>query len=130
YTMAGAVVLVAMLTSSIAQPLFGIWADRRTTTWLVPVGIATSAVGIALAPLATDYALLLLAVAAAGLGVGIFHPEAMKLARHASWARHASGVTLFQTGGDPRIAVGAPLLGVAPRGAGAARGVLLVDPAG
>src|SRR5262249_27624909 len=128
YTMAGAVVLVAMLTSSIAQPLFGIWADRRTTTWLVPVGIATSAVGIALAPLATDYALLLLAVAAAGLGVGIFHPEAMKLARHASWARHASGVTLFQTGGDLGIAFGPLVMGLALGVAGAPGGVLLMIP--
>ena len=46
YTKAGAAVLVATVTSSIAQPLFGRWADRHTTTWLVPVGIAASAPGI------------------------------------------------------------------------------------
>src|SRR5262249_23195304 len=128
YTMAGAVVLVAMLTSSIAQPLFGYWADRRTTTWLVPVGIATSAVGIALAPLASDYALLLLAVAAAGLGVGIFHPEAMKLARHASWRRPAGGVPLFRTGGTLGMGLGPLAAGLALPAAGAPGGLLLLTP--
>src|SRR6185312_16351257 len=77
YTKAGAVVLVATVTSSIAQPLFGHWSDRYTTTWLVPVGIAASATGIALSPLAHSYAVLLLAVSLSGLGVGLFHPEAM-----------------------------------------------------
>ena len=67
YTKTGGAVLVAAVTSSIAQPLFGRWADRHTTTWLVPVGIAASAVGIALAPLVHNYLLLLVAVFFAGL---------------------------------------------------------------
>src|SRR5919206_4355329 len=93
YTKAGAVILLATVTSSISQPIFGRWADRHTTTWLVPVGIAASAAGIALAPFASSYAFLLAAVALSGLGVGLFHPEAMKLARHASGQRRASGLT-------------------------------------
>src|SRR5918911_2709239 len=55
YTKAGAAVLVATVTSSIAQPLFGRWSDRHTTTWLVPVGVAASAAGIAAAPLVHNY---------------------------------------------------------------------------
>src|SRR5438552_18399554 len=64
YTKAGAAVLVATITSSIAQPLFGRWADRHTTTWLVPVGIAASAAGIASAPLVPTYPSLLAPVPA------------------------------------------------------------------
>ena len=51
YTKTGAVVLVATVMSSLTQPLFGRWADRRTTTLLVPVGVAAAATGTALMPL-------------------------------------------------------------------------------
>ena len=52
YTKTAAVVLVATSTSSISQPLFGRWSDRRTTTWLIPAGVAVSAVGDAARSLA------------------------------------------------------------------------------
>jgi len=128
YTKAGGVVLVATVTSSIAQPLFGHWADRHTTTWLVPVGIAASATGIALAPLARSYPALLAAASVSGLGVGLFHPEAMKLARHASGQRRASGLTIFQTGGNLGIALGPLLAGVILAAAGSTGGLLLLAP--
>jgi len=130
YTKAGAAVLVAAVTSSIAQPLFGRWADRHTTTWLIPVGIAASAVGIALAPLVHNYPSLLVAVFFAGLGVGLFHPEAMKLARHASGRRRASGLTIFQTGGNLGIALGPLLAGVLLAATGSTGGLFLLIPGG
>ncbi len=128
YTKAGAVVLVATVTSSIAQPIFGRWADRHTTTWLVPVGVAASAAGMAVAPLADTYLWLLLAVSISGLGVGIFHPESMKLARHASGSRRASGIALFQTGGNLGIALGPLLAGVALTAWGSGGGTFLLVP--
>src|SRR5579871_2194554 len=103
YTKAGAVVLVATVTSSVAQPLFGHWSDRHTTTWLLPVGIA-------------------------GLGVGLFHPEAMKLARHVSGERRASGMAVFQTGGNLGIALGPLLAGVALTVSGAKGGLVFLIP--
>jgi MFS transporter, FSR family, fosmidomycin resistance protein len=130
YTKTGAVVLVATVTSSIAQPLFGRWADRHTTTWLVPVGVAASAVGIATAPLVRSYGLLLAAVFVCGLGTGLFHPEAMKLARHASEHRRASGLTIFQTGGNLGIALGPLVAGVVLAATGSVGGLLLLVPGG
>jgi|SRR5581483_349491 len=130
YTKAGAAVLVATATSSIAQPIFGRWADRHTTTWLVPVGIAASAVGIAAAPLVRNYPSLLAAVFVSGLGVGLFHPEAMKLARHASGRRRASGITIFQTGGNVGIALGPVVSGVVLAATGSKGGLLLLLPGG
>src|SRR5262249_60682802 len=53
---------------------------------------------------------------------------AMKLARHASWARHASGVTLFQTGGNLGFAFGPLVMGLALGVAGAPGGCLLMIP--
>jgi MFS transporter, FSR family, fosmidomycin resistance protein len=130
YTKAGAAVLVATVTSSIAQPIFGRWADRHTTTWLVPVGVAASAAGIASAPLAPNYPSLLGAVCFSGLGVGLFHPEAMKLARHASWQRRATGLTIFQTGGNLGIALGPLTAGVVLAATGSTGGLLLLIPGG
>jgi FSR family fosmidomycin resistance protein-like MFS transporter len=128
YTKTGAVVLVATATSSIAQPLFGRWADRHVTTWLVPAGIAASATGIAVAPLVHNYPSLLLAVSLSGLGIGLFHPEAMKLARHASGERRASGLSVFQTGGNLGIAMGPLLAGLVLAGVGSTGGLLLLIP--
>src|SRR2546421_8601928 len=130
YTKAGAAVLVATVTSSIAQPLFGRWADRYTTTWLVPVGIAASAAGIASAPLVHNYPLLLVAVSVSGLGIGLFHPEAMKLARHASGRRGASGLTIFQTGGNLGIALWPLVAGGLVAATGRPRGGVPVLPLG
>ena len=129
YTKTAAVVLVVTVTSSIAQPLFGRWADRGTTTWLLPVGVGVAGAGIALAARSHDYAMLLVVVSVSGLGVGAFHPEAMKLARHASGLRLASGMALFQTGGNLGIAIGPVLAGVLLASLGSSGGLLLGLPA-
>jgi FSR family fosmidomycin resistance protein-like MFS transporter len=109
YTMTAAVVLVATATSSLAQPFFGHWSDRRRVIWLMPAGVALGGVGIALAAVAPDYELVLVLIGLSGLGIGAFHPEGMKIAAHASSARRASGMALFATGGNVGFALG-PLL--------------------
>jgi FSR family fosmidomycin resistance protein-like MFS transporter len=128
YTKTGAVVLAATITSALAQPLFGRWSDRHVMTWLLPAGVAASAVGIAVAPSVDNYPLVLVLVSLSGLGVGAFHPEAMKLARYASGARRASGIALFQTGGNLGIALGPLVTGAALTVAGAPGGLLLLVP--
>src|SRR5918994_2181757 len=49
YTEVGALMLVSALASSIIQPLFGLWSDRRGAVWLLPVGVALAGSGMALA---------------------------------------------------------------------------------
>jgi FSR family fosmidomycin resistance protein-like MFS transporter len=128
YTKTAAVVLVSTVTSSVAQPLFGRWADRYRTTWLMPAGVGVGVIGIAVSPLMHNYALLLVFVSVSGLGVGAFHPEAMKLARHVSGERRASGMAVFQTGGNLGIALGPLVAGVALAVVGSTGGLLLVIP--
>jgi len=128
YTKAGAVVLAATVTSSVAQPLFGHWSDKHTTTWLLPVGIASAALGTSFSPLAHSYLVLLVLVSIAGLGVGVFHPEAMKLARHVSGERRASGMALFQTGGNLGIAFGPLVAGFALSATGSRGGLVFLIP--
>ena len=75
YTLAAAVILVATFSSSIVQPAFGLWSDSRGAMWLLPAGVALAGAGIALAAVAPNYPLLLLAVLLMGLGVAAFHPR-------------------------------------------------------
>ena len=128
YTKTAGVVLVGTAASSVAQPLFGRWSDRHVTTWLVPTGVAVSATGIAVAPLTRDYWLLLVVIGISGAGTGVFHPEAMKLAHHASGQRRVSGMSVFQTGGNLGIAAGPLLAGVLLTATGAKGGLLLMIP--
>ena len=67
-------------------------------------------------------------VSISGLGVGVFHPEAMKLARHVSGARRASGMAVFQTGGNLGIAFGPLLAGVALAAVGSKGGLVFLIP--
>lgn len=110
YTLAAVVVLVAAFSSSIIQPVFGHWSDRRGAMWLLPGGAALAGVGIALASVAPSYALLLVCVFAGGIGVAAFHPEGSKFASYVSGSRRASGMAVFSVGGNLGFGLG-PLLG-------------------
>src|ERR671935_1194471 len=100
YTLAGAVVLASALSSSVVQPLFGLWSDRRGALWLLPGGIALAGVGIALAADARRYWLVVVFVLVSGGGVAAFHPEGSKFAGYVSGRRRASGMAWFSIGGE------------------------------
>lgn len=107
YTQVGAIVLVSALASSILQPLFGLWSDRRGALWLLPVGVALAGIGMALAAASGSYAACLALVTVSGLGTAAYHPEGSKFAAYVSGARRASGMSLFSIGGNLGVAVGA-----------------------
>src|ERR1017187_6866522 len=46
YTLAAVLLLAATASSSLVQPLFGLWSDRRGALWLIPGGIVLAAVGV------------------------------------------------------------------------------------
>jgi MFS transporter, FSR family, fosmidomycin resistance protein len=106
YVLAGIVIFVLTFSSSIIQPLFGLWSDARGAQWLMPAGVALAGIGVALAAVAPTYPLLLLAIFASGLGVAAFHPEGSKFASFVSGDRRASGMALFSVGGNLGFALG------------------------
>jgi FSR family fosmidomycin resistance protein-like MFS transporter len=112
YTEVGALMLVSALASSIVQPLFGVWSDRRGTVWLLPAGVALAGVGMALAAASSSYWACLAFVTISGLGTAAYHPEGSKFAAYVSGTRRASGMSLFSIGGNLGVAVGA--LSIAP----------------
>src|SRR5215212_10052550 len=78
YTLAATLMLASAVSSSVVQPLFGLWSDRRGAIWLLPGGVAVAA----------------------------FHPEGSKFAAYVSGRRRASGMSAFSIGGNVGFALG------------------------
>jgi FSR family fosmidomycin resistance protein-like MFS transporter len=106
YTLTALIMLAATLSSSIVQPLFGLWSDRRGAMWLLPVGVGLAGTGTGLASVAPSYALVVALVFVAGVGIAAFHPEGAKFAKYASGRKRASGMSYFNIGGNTGYALG------------------------
>jgi FSR family fosmidomycin resistance protein-like MFS transporter len=109
YAAAGVLLLVVTVGSSIIQPLFGAVSDRLSLSWLLPTGVALSALGIAGAGLTEDFEATAIMVGLGGLGVAAFHPEGARYANFASGSRRGTGMSLFSVGGNAGFAL-APVL--------------------
>jgi FSR family fosmidomycin resistance protein-like MFS transporter len=111
YALAAVLLLAATVSSSLVQPLFGLWSDRRGALWLIPGGVALAALGVGGAAVSPAYPLVVLLVLAGGLGVAAFHPEGAKFASYASGRKRASGMSYFNIGGNAGYALGAFVTG-------------------
>jgi FSR family fosmidomycin resistance protein-like MFS transporter len=125
YAAVGAVILVSQASSSLMQPLFGLWSDRRGAMWLLPAGVAVAGVAIGFAANAPSYWLVLVLVLVSGVGSAAFHPEGSKFAGYVSGRKRASGMSLFSIGGNLGFALG-PIVTTALVAAFGLRGGLLV----
>jgi len=106
YTQAAVLMLAALVSSSVVQPVFGLLSDRRGAMWLLPGGVALGGVGVALAAAAPSYPLAVALIFAGGVGIAAFHPEGSKFASYVSGPRRASGMALFNIGGNSGYALG------------------------
>jgi len=111
YALSALLLLAATASSSLVQPLFGLWSDRRGALWLIPGGTLLAAVGVGIAAVTPVYLVVLLLVFAGGLGVAAFHPEGAKFAAYASGRKRASGMAYFNSGGNAGYALGAFVTG-------------------
>jgi FSR family fosmidomycin resistance protein-like MFS transporter len=128
YALAALLLLAATLSSSVVQPLFGFWSDRRGALWLIPGGTALAAVGVGLAAVTPTYGIVVPLVFLGGLGVAAFHPEGAKFARYASGRNLASGMSYFNIGGNSGYAFGAFATGLLVGWLGLVGGLLAVIP--
>ncbi|GAB6876347.1 MFS transporter [Thermaerobacter litoralis] len=106
YAQLGVVLLVLNITSSLIQPLFGYWSDKRPQGWLVAAGPLLAAVGLALVGYARSYEGVLLAAILCGIGVALFHPEGARAARGVSGGQRATAMSIFSVGGNLGFALG------------------------
>jgi len=106
---AGALVFAATVSSSIVQPLFGVFSDKKPIPALMPLGVLLAGSGMALVGVAPSYPLILLCVVASGIGVAAFHPEAARFANYVSGSGRARGMSFFSVGGNAGFALGPAL---------------------
>ncbi|MDY0405358.1 MFS transporter [Virgibacillus sp. 179-BFC.A HS] len=109
FTESSFIVLISYLTSSISQPLFGYFTDRKPRVWLFTLGVFLSIFSLALSGIAPSFGWLLLCIAISGLGSGAFHPEASRGAHLASGTHKGHAQAIFQVGGNAGQAFG-PLM--------------------
>lgn len=109
YTQSTLIVLMSYLTSSVSQPLFGMFADRKPRVWLFSAGLFCSIMGLALTGFAHSLPWLLLFISISGLGSGAFHPEASRGTHLASGSKKVLAQAIFQVGGNSGQAFG-PLI--------------------
>jgi MFS transporter, FSR family, fosmidomycin resistance protein len=128
YVLVGLAMLAWAFSSSILQPLFGLWSDRRGAAWLLPLGLALGGLGIGLAAVAPSYWACLALITLSGLGTAAFHPEGSKFAAYVSGRRRASGMSLFSIGGNVGYALGPIVATVLVVQLGLGGGLLLALP--
>jgi len=105
-TAAGALVFAATVSSSVVQPLFGVFSDRRPIPALMPLGVLLAGVGMALVGVVPGYLQIFLCVVLSGIGVAAFHPESARFANYVSGSRRARGMSFFSVGGNAGFALG------------------------
>src|SRR6185312_8560228 len=103
----GIVTLTFQVTSSLLQPLVGLYTDRRAVPYALPTAMVSTFLGLLLLAHAHSYALLLLAAAMVGIGSSVFHPESSRVAHMAAGQRRGFAQSMFQVGGNTGSALGA-----------------------
>jgi MFS transporter, FSR family, fosmidomycin resistance protein len=114
----GLITLTFQITASLLQPFIGLFTDRRPMPYSLPIGMASTLVGLVMLAYAPSFGLLLVAASLFGIGSAIFHPESSRVARMASGGKHGLAQSFFQVGGNTGSAIG-PLLAaliILPRG--------------
>ncbi len=107
YTMTGFIMIMSNLTSSVLQPVFGYFSDRKEKPILLPLGVFGAGVGLSLLSLPSNYTAVLVLVTISGLGVASYHPEGYKTARFFAGDRLATtGMSFFAVGGNLGFAIG------------------------
>ncbi len=109
FTQIGVITLTFQLTASILQPFVGFYTDRNPRPFSLAIGMGFTLIGLILLSLATNYPLILIAVALIGMGSSVFHPESSRVAYLASGGRKGLAQSIFQLGGNAGSAIG-PLL--------------------
>ena len=94
----GLITLTFQLTSSLLQPLVGLYTDRHPKPFSLAIGMVVSLCGLLLLSRAWNFSIILVAAGLVGVGSSIFHPEAFRLARFTSGGRHGFAQSVFQLG--------------------------------
>lgn len=105
----GLIAFTATFTSSLLQPLVGLYSDRHPKPYFLAAGMGVTLTGLLTLAVSPTYAIVLIAAGLIGTGSAVFHPESSRVARMASGGQHGFAQSIFQVGGNAGSALG-PLL--------------------
>lgn len=98
---------VLSLTSSVLQPVLGVIGERVDRRVMAAFGPAATGIGLSFMGYAPAFGVLVLLVAVAGLGSGLFHPAgAAYVARYSPAQQRGLWASLFSAGGTAGMALG------------------------
>lgn len=109
YEQAAIIIFCNTAFASIAQPIFGYLADKKTFWQSIPLGILICGFSISMLGFVSSYEAILLCSLIAGLGSALFHPEAARWVNAVSGAQRGKIMGYFSVGGQAGFAIG-PML--------------------
>lgn len=109
YFQVGFVIFALNVTSSIMQPVVGLYTDKKPSPYLLPLGMVFSCIGMLTLSFAANYYIVLIAVVMVGLGSAVFHPEGSRVSNMAAGGRRGLAQSIYQVGGNGGSALG-PLM--------------------
>lgn len=100
FTQLGLITFTLNMVASVMQPLIGLYTDKRPKPYALPIGLASSMVGMLGLALAPNFPAILVSVLFIGLGSAVFHPEGSRVAYLAAGPRRGLSQSIFQVGGN------------------------------
>ncbi|WP_339279523.1 MFS transporter [Paenibacillus sp. FSL W8-1187] len=100
YTQIGWLTFTLQMTSSVMQPVVGLFSDRRPSPWLLVGGMIMSMISIAGLAYAPSFGWLVFFILFVGLGSAVFHPEGSRVVYFAAGSRRGFAQSIYQVGGN------------------------------
>ncbi|WP_166702486.1 MFS transporter [Bacillus albus] len=100
YMQVGWIAFALNMTSSIMQPVFGMYSDKKPSPFLLPLGMFSSMLGMIGLAFAPNFIVVIISVLFIGLGSAVFHPEGARVAYMAAGAKRGLAQAIYQVGGN------------------------------
>ncbi|MGE8206427.1 MFS transporter [Heyndrickxia sp. NPDC080065] len=100
YSQIGWIAFVVNMTSSVMQPVFGYYSDKRPSPFLLPLGMFMSMIGLIGFGLSPNFYIILCSVFFIGIGSAVFHPEGSRVAYMAAGGKRGLAQSIYQVGGN------------------------------
>ncbi|HGH7176026.1 TPA: MFS transporter [Bacillus wiedmannii] len=100
YMQVGWIAFALNMTSSIMQPFFGMYSDKKPSPFLLPLGMFSSMLGMIGLAFAPNFIIVIMSVLFIGLGSAVFHPEGARVAYMAAGAKRGLAQAIYQVGGN------------------------------
>jgi MFS transporter, FSR family, fosmidomycin resistance protein len=106
YAGAAAIVSANSLVIALAQPLFGIFGDRKPIRWLVLLGCVLCGLAMVSITWLQSYWVIIAAAVLSGIGSALFHPEGLASARAVAGDQRVTATSWFFLGGNIGFGIG------------------------